>query len=144
MKYFLNLLFISIIICAQHTAVAQNIRVEDGYNAEKTVTFNIGYLQDAFPFGPENEDNVFLPILEVLNTHYNWEVDNISVAKNPTELGRMSRNGTADLIIGAYSQTKAYEGVELIFPSIINNPVVIITLPDRTGEIQTMADLQKL
>lgn len=54
------------------------------------------------------------------------------------------RAGTYQMFIGANSDTKLYKGLELVFPSIISNPIHIITLPDKQQNIKSFDDLKTL
>lgn len=52
------------------------------------------------------------------------------------------RAGTYQLFIGANSDTKLYKGLELIYPSIISNPIHVITLPDKQANLKSYNDLK--
>lgn len=55
-----------------------------------------------------------------------------------------TKGGKIDIFLGAYNETKLYEGLELIFPSIISNPATIFMLPNRVNDIKEIDDLKKL
>ena len=46
--------------------------------------------------------------------------------------------------LGIYHETKIYNGIDYVFPSILNNPITVIMLPDRIDEVKTVEDLKKL
>lgn len=61
-----------------------------------------------------------------------------------TDLVTKVRGGTIDILLGAYYDTDFYDGIDFVFPSIINNPISIITLPGKTSSIKKIDDLKKL
>lgn len=61
-----------------------------------------------------------------------------------TNLVTKVRGGNIDILLGAYYDTEFYEGIDFVFPSIINNPISIITLPGKTAAIKKLDDLKKL
>ncbi len=61
-----------------------------------------------------------------------------------SDLVRQVRAGDIDVIFGIYYGTKIYDGLDYVMPAIIDNPVTIIMLPERVGEVKQLADLQKL
>ena len=46
--------------------------------------------------------------------------------------------GDIDIFLGAYYDTKKFQRTELVFPSILNNPVTIITMPENASKISTI------
>lgn len=52
--------------------------------------------------------------------------------------------GEIDVILGIYYDTKIYNGIEYIYPSILNNPMTVIMLPSRINEVKKMDDLKNL
>ena len=63
---------------------------------------------------------------------------------NYRELIRKVRGGQIVMALGIYHETKLYEGLEIIFPSLINNPISIIMLPKNAGKIKNLSQLKKL
>ena len=63
---------------------------------------------------------------------------------NYSDLVRQVRAGDVDVIFGIYYGTKIYDGLDYVMPALIDNPVTIIMLPDRVGEVKKLDDLQKL
>ncbi|MBP5399111.1 MAG: ABC transporter substrate-binding protein [Alphaproteobacteria bacterium] len=49
-----------------------------------------------------------------------------------------------DLIIGIYSDSILYEDFRFIYPSLLDNPVHLVMLPSRIGEITSLKDLKPL
>jgi ABC-type amino acid transport substrate-binding protein len=54
------------------------------------------------------------------------------------------RSGANQLFIGAYSNTKMFSGIELIFPASVSNPIHVITLPQTQEKIHKAADLKNM
>ena len=52
------------------------------------------------------------------------------------------KSGKYQMFIGANSDTKLYKGLELIYPSIISNPIHLITLPDNSSKFKNFDDLK--
>ncbi|MCQ2734612.1 MAG: transporter substrate-binding domain-containing protein [Alphaproteobacteria bacterium] len=54
------------------------------------------------------------------------------------------RAGLSQLFIGANSDTKMFTGLELIYPAVVTNPIHLITLVEKQGQIKSISDLEKL
>ena len=54
------------------------------------------------------------------------------------------RSGELDIFLGAYHETEAFDGIEIVYPAMIINPITIFMLPTRINEVKNVADLQKL
>lgn len=52
--------------------------------------------------------------------------------------------GSCDIILGAYFDTKPYQQVSLIYPSLINNSVSVIMLPKTAKSIKSINELKNL
>ncbi len=52
--------------------------------------------------------------------------------------------GEIDLILGIYYDTPIYRGIEYVYPSILNNPMTVVMLPNRINEVHKMEDLKNL
>ena len=57
---------------------------------------------------------------------------------------RAVRSGKYDVIIGAYSLTKLYNGIEFVYPSMINNPVNVAMMPDKIDQVSVLEDLKSM
>lgn len=55
-----------------------------------------------------------------------------------------TRGGQIDLVLGVYHETKLYDGLDIVFPSMINNPISIIMLPKDAGKIKNLSQLKKM
>ena len=54
------------------------------------------------------------------------------------------RSGKAQFFLGAYSNTKMFTGIELIYPATVSNPIHVITLPETQEKIKSAKDLANL
>lgn len=54
------------------------------------------------------------------------------------------RLGKADMFLGMYYSTKAFEGIDFVFPAALNNPVHLMMMPDKISLIKNTQDLEKL
>lgn len=54
------------------------------------------------------------------------------------------RGGEIDLLLGMYHDTKIYTGLDYVLPAPISNPITLMTLPNRRGEIKSLEDVKKL
>ncbi len=52
--------------------------------------------------------------------------------------------GEIDIFLGAYYDTQKFQRVELIYPSILNNPVTIVTMPETSTKIKNLAQLKNM
>lgn len=102
----------------------------------------LGYMQDPnYIYSPY--ENIFEPLMSDFAQLYNLELNYI-YKKDYNALIREVRSGKIDIILGIYHQTKIYNGIDYVFPSILNNPVMVVMLPHRIDEISTVEDLKKL
>lgn len=53
-------------------------------------------------------------------------------------------SGRVDVLLGAYFDSRLYDGLELIYPSLLNNPLVLVTMPENSARIKTREDLKGL
>lgn len=56
----------------------------------------------------------------------------------------MVRRGELDVLLGIYYGTKKYEGLEYIYPAVLNNPVNVIMMPQNTAKVKNTEDLKAL
>lgn len=54
------------------------------------------------------------------------------------------RSGETQLFFGAYSNTKMFNGIDLLYPASISNPIHVITLPNTQDKIKSSKDLANL
>ena len=64
--------------------------------------------------------------------------------KDYDNLIRRVRAADADVIFGIYYGTKKYDGLDFVLPAVIDNPVVLIMLPQNVDKVKSLDDLKKL
>ena len=102
----------------------------------------IGQMRDLnYTYSPY--DNIFEPLMADFANLYNLELSYIYKNNYPA-LVREVRSGKIDIILGIYHETKIYNGIDYVFPAILNNPITVIMLPERIDEVKTVEDLRKL
>lgn len=53
-------------------------------------------------------------------------------------------SGETDVFLGAYYDTQRFQRMELVYPSILNNPVTLITMPETSTKIKNLTQLKKM
>lgn len=108
-----------------------------------------GFL-DYPPFGalknpnlPNAYFNIFQPVITQYAQYANFMVDYTTNYSYP-ELVRMVRGGKIDILAGVYHDTEMYQGLEIVYPALINNPIMLVMLPDKIGTVKNTEDLKKL
>lgn len=128
------------------------VRYEDKYPKRIREIRITGFI-DYAPFGwtqrPESPmrgkfSTVYQPMLDTFKEENNLKLIYNLTKRNYDDLVQEVRTGKIDMILGAYHDTELYKGLELVYPSLINNPVTIITLPKRVKDVQNISDLKKL
>lgn len=100
-----------------------------------------GYIPNEYY--PDSYQSVFKPIIDNYAKNVNFLVD-YSVSLPYEVLVRNVRGGKIDIIMGIYHDTQMYDGLDYIFPALLNNPIVVVMLPDRINEVSSISDLKKL
>lgn len=100
------------------------------------------------PFGTLSKyrdgiDTVFQPFIDVFNASGDNEMQYFA-SGTYDNLIFDTVSGRVDVILGAYYDTRKYDGLELVYPSLLNNPLVVVTMPDNNLNIKTKDDLKKL
>lgn len=101
---------------------------------------------DYQPFGYYSESrfhSIFTPVIDEYAQMANF-IPHYEMRGDYDNLVRDVRSGKFDLILGAYSATDDYAGIELVYPALINNPVVVITPLYDTTKISSVSDLKNL
>lgn len=148
MKLFKPLLYITAFtfIAANAFAMVEVKNDKNTLSKEMKATTFIDYP----PFGEIRDGynlNTFSTIFKQFMDDYAkdnyFDVEYVITRKYDT-LIRDVRRGEIDVLLGMYFETELYKGLEIVYPSIINNPMTVIMLPARIGEIKSTADLKKL
>lgn len=138
------------------SVIAFLISIQQAYALvkEKSKTLErAGHIQaitflDYPPFGQKQEhgrsaQTIYQPFIDALRESNKQEVY-IIVDDTYKNLIFKVINSDVDIILGAYFDTEIYDGIEFIYPSIVNNPVVSVSLPERDLKISSKKDLQGL
>ena len=92
--------------------------------------------------------SVFLkPVLNVLKKYkINYKIPNMDseIASSVKLLLIKAKSGEAEMFIGAYSDTKLFSGLEIVYPAAISNPIHLIGLSDIHEKIKNYGDLKNL
>ena len=128
------------------------VRYEDKYSSKKRIIRVTGFC-DYAPFGyiPHPKEKTFgdfstffQPMLNTIKEENNLNFDFGWFECDFDEQVQNVRRGKIDVMLGAYHQTELFEGLELIYPAPIINPITIFMLPQRVDEIKSLDDMKKL
>ncbi len=145
LKYFLALLM----MVTFPVKVFAQVELDTDRNYKAQVIRGTGF-PDYPPFGyssPEKATDYFGSIFTFVIEDYAKQANFLTTYDthgNYDQLVRNVRGGKLDFILGAYSASADYAGIELIYPALINNPVVVITPLYSTVKISSVSDLKNL
>lgn len=88
--------------------------------------------------------NIFQELLNDFGRENHMRINYIYPEGAYEDMIRQVRSGDIDMVLGMYHETKLYEGLDYIVPAVISNPITLIMLPSRTGEIKNLEDLKKM
>lgn len=100
-----------------------------------------GFVVD--PFYPDTFESIFKPIIDNYAKMANFYITYV-VDRNYNKRIHSSKDGSIDVILGIYSDTDMYAGIDLVYPALINNPIVVIMTNNRLNEVKNIDDLKKL
>ena len=111
-----------------------------------TKAIYISFFDDYYPLGKEEQDkysglfDTFLRDFEqsAQFTNYVYHTDDYEVTI------RTGAKGRSDILFGMYADTSLYEDWKFIYPAAVDNPVHLIMLPERVGEIKSIDDLKSM
>lgn len=95
------------------------------------------------PSVPASYFNIFQPVIANYAKYANFMVDYTTNYSYP-ELVRMVRGGKIDILAGVYHDTEMYQGLEIVYPALLNNPIMLVMLPDQISSVKNTDDLKKL
>ncbi len=95
------------------------------------------------PSFPDSYSNIFQPVIADYAKFANFIID-YTTHYPYQELVRMVRGGKIDILTGVYHETNMYQGLDIVYPALVNNPIVLAMLPDRINEVKSKDDLKKL
>lgn len=93
--------------------------------------------------GNEYLRTVFSEPLQIFAKLGNFKPEYI-LMKNYDDAVSMVRRGEIDVLTGIYYGTKQYDGLEYIYPAVINNPVNVIMMPQNVAKVKNTEDLKAL
>lgn len=93
--------------------------------------------------GNEYLRTVFSEPLQIFAKLGNFKPEYI-LMKNYDDAVSMVRRGEIDVLTGIYYGTKQYDGLEYIYPAVINNPVNVVMMPQNTAKVKNTEDLKAL
>lgn len=150
MKIFKKIsMFFALSLLMTFDASAQFAGRGDGENAVRAQIKATGFL-DYPPVGYTTTERhstvyhtVFGEVMTDLAKNANLEIEYIT---NGTykDLVQQVLGGEIDILLGSYHETAIYDGLEFVFPSIINNPVSIILLPQNAKKVKNLTLLKKM
>ena len=152
MKKFVCLLAVGIFAAATAFEAAAFVRYEDKHPQKIREVRITGFI-DYAPFGyTEHPDEkvrgrfftVFQPMIDEFQKENNLKITYNLRKTRYDALVQSVRRGEIDMILGAYHETEMYKGLELVFPSVLSNPLTVFTLPNRVDEVKSVNDLKKL
>lgn len=92
--------------------------------------------------------SVFLnPVINVLKKHnIQFEVphENSESVSSVKLLLIKAKSDEAEMFIGAYSDTKLFSGLEVVYPAAVSNPIHLIGLSDIHEKVKNYGDLKNL
>ncbi len=101
-------------------------------------------------FNQDNEEKfirrhyLFKELLEEFAEENNAVVTYMDYLTDYNGIIRNVRSGDIDILLGMYHDTKLFAGLDYVLPAPISNPITLMTLPSRRGEIKSLEDVKKL
>lgn len=137
---------LSFLLSTEAFALVEMKNDKNTLSKELKVTSFIDYPPFGYIKNPHNRTTFTTIFQEFLDDYVkeNYFTPEYVVNKNYETLIRDVRRGEIDILLGMYFETKIYNSLEIIYPSVINNPMTVIMLPSRIGEIKSTIDLKKL
>lgn len=132
------------LICAQAFALVEERKGGLKTHERLWVTSFLDYP----PFGQINQyndgiDTAFQPVLDAIKSDAKIGIE-YSIQGTYEERLLDVVNGDIDIVLGAYYDSKEYVGIDVIYPSLLNNPLVVVTMPYKSLNITNRDDLAKL
>lgn len=107
-------------------------------------------LTDYPPFSYYEKDeihSIFLKPMRSFSEKYRFELKQYSEEKiENMDFKRIVlkvRSGECKIFLGAYSDTKMFKGLNIIYPAVVSNPLHVISLPAAKDKIKSADDLKK-
>ena len=88
-------------------------------------------------------DSALIPFIEDYAKKFNFNITYIYNQPYQKNLQQVQA-GKIDVVLGIYADSDPHNELELVYPSIISNPIVVVTMPGKKASIQTIDDLKNL
>lgn len=145
MKKFRKTLLLAVLaVFFGHTAAAQvqfGVPKSLSISILRTISF-----WDYYPLGSTTSgyyEGIFDEFMLDFRTFAKFKPENL-FGSDYAETIRRGTKGAADIILGMYSDTSLYADLKFIYPAAIDNPVHLVMLPSRIGEIKKISDLKNM
>ena len=151
MIYIVKIISICLIIINTTSSVNAMVVFEE-INSDSTPEINIAGFVDYPPFGSSNKPKrneyqkfttVFQPIFDDLAKTNKIDIKYKNHYKDYSNTINDVKSGDIDILAGAYYDTKKYVDLDLVYPSILSNPITIFMLPENVSKIKTKEDMKK-
>lgn len=139
-----------LLLCLFANSAAAMVEMKSDKNEQRKGLRVTSFL-DYPPFGEVVTAKYSLPKMQTIynqfiedyaqNNHYDLSY---VIDKPYKDLVMDILRGEIDVILGIYYDTSIYNGIEYVYPSILNNPMTVVMLPNRINEVHKMDDLKKL
>lgn len=131
-------------LCQQAAALVK----EKNKGLDRTLRVFLTSFLDYPPFGSINRsthtiDTIFQPFVDTFNKASEVQTEYTANGSYDDLIYKVV-SGKVDILLGAYYDTRRYDGVKLLYPAIANNPVVLVTMPYNTLNIKSKDDLKPL
>lgn len=150
MAKFIKSITLLLLFCLTASAATAMVEVQSNKNDQRKGLRVTSFL-DYPPFGEVVTAEYSVPKMHTIYDQFieNYAKDNhydlaYVLDKPYKDLVMDILRGEIDLILGIYYDTDIYNGIEYVYPSILNNPMTAVMLPNRIGEVKKMDDLKKL
>ena len=147
MKKFIKIFFLVALVFAFSSDASALVKVRKKVLSSDKKMWITSFI-DYPPFGQVSKykdsiDTVFQPFIDIFNEKSTNKME-YYVSGTYDELVFDVVEGRVDVLLGAYYDTRLYDGIKLVYPAILNNPLVLITMPDSSLNIKSKNDLKKL
>ena len=108
-----------------------------------------GYIEEVFSANGKNKKDVYRSVFEdvikELQDKSDLRVKYLFSNKTPEDKYLQGINlGKIDVFLGIYFDTKEFQRAEPVYPALISNPVIVITMSDNAQKINDIAQLKNM
>ncbi len=130
---------------------AQAFSIFSKKTADSDVKIVVTSYPHFYPLGYTDFDSRGKPVQktifsEAIKTYF--PLDGYTIEYKPFETKKdaamATRQGHADVFLGAYYDSDGFEGVEFVFPAVFNNPVHVIMMADKISSVKNLQSLRDL